>query len=202
METCAQTEVGQTAEARPEPIYRTQSKNRDEFSRRALRELSCAPNLDPGGTSTAPTYFIDLFSVGSRLAKLPGHGVSWVRRGIEAGSAVGLAEMMSGSSPTRRRGFVTTPAMAASVATFRFPSGPTYESAYEFRNEPFRKPKTPLILLARPEGFEPPTLGSEVRCSVQLSYGRHLVWPSSTLMLDGARVRNVEVMAVRVCRRG
>ncbi len=29
-----------------------------------------------------------------------------------------------------------------------------------------------LISFARPEGFEPPTLGSEVRCSVQLSYGR------------------------------
>ena len=27
-------------------------------------------------------------------------------------------------------------------------------------------------LLARPKGVEPPTLGSEVRCSVQLSYGR------------------------------
>jgi integrase len=35
----------------------------------------------------------------------------------------------------------------------------------------------PLDIVVRPEGLEPPTLGSEVRCSIQLSYGRS--WPIS-----------------------
>ena len=33
--------------------------------------------------------------------------------------------------------------------------------------------------VVRPEGLEPPTLGSEVRCSIQLSYGR--TWLFQTL---------------------
>jgi integrase len=32
--------------------------------------------------------------------------------------------------------------------------------------------RQPIDYMVRPEGLEPPTLGSEVRCSIQLSYGR------------------------------
>ena len=37
----------------------------------------------------------------------------------------------------------------------------------------------PVDYMVRPEGLEPPTPGSEVRCSIQLSYGR--TWLFQTL---------------------
>ena len=37
---------------------------------------------------------------------------------------------------------------------------------------PFLTPWNQGIKMVRPEGIEPPTPGSEVRCSIQLSYGR------------------------------
>ena len=35
-----------------------------------------------------------------------------------------------------------------------------------------KKAYNPLIFMARPEGFEPPACGFEVRRSIRLSYGR------------------------------
>lgn len=44
----------------------------------------------------------------------------------------------------------------------------------------------------RPEGLEPPALGSEVRCSVQLSYGRRY-----RVILASGRWHN-KISAVRI----
>jgi hypothetical protein len=43
----------------------------------------------------------------------------------------------------------------------------------------WEKEMQPVDSVVRPEGIEPPTLGSEVRCSIQLSYGR--TWLFQTL---------------------
>ena len=50
-------------------------------------------------------------------------------------------------------------------------SGTVTKTVTEEEEEP-AEAMQPVDYMVRPEGLEPPTLGSEVRCSIQLSYGR------------------------------
>ena len=70
-------------------------------------------------------------------------------------------------------------AHSASVSSHQGPSQPTGSKENPVNANTANKP-------VRPEGFEPPTLGSEDRCSIQLSYGRieHSV-PTDVSLRDG-----------------
>ena len=53
-----------------------------------------------------------------------------------------------------------------------------------------QKKQLSLLLFVRPEGFEPSTLGAEIRYSIQLNYGRNFHFPHKLATLkQGAMVK-------------
>ena len=57
--------------------------------------------------------------------------------------------------------------------------------------------------MARPEGFEPPTLCLEGRCSIRLSYGRIFGYPNnSTRVVTPVRHWNITMASARPQQRG
>ena len=75
--------------------------------------------------------------------------------------------------PNKYQGNVLSLRMPLLIEPGAFPFGDSVGTVQELKQKSSREnfPRA-LIFMVRPERFEPPTYGLEVRCSIQLSYGR------------------------------